>query len=72
MKIDAFNSNNCKTGDPFERKHSLSLMMALGMMLANGARADARDKRERLQRQLERAENDMKQSIRYPTGKSET
>ena len=48
------NSNPVDNSSP-ERKRSLSMLMALGMMLANGARADARDSRERLRRQLERA-----------------
>jgi hypothetical protein len=46
-----------KTNVPVDKKRSLSLLMTLGTMLANGARADARDSNERMRRQLERLEN---------------
>lgn len=61
MKTDAFNSSDRRSdvseGDNPDRKRSLSMMMTLGMVLANGARADARDSRERVRRQLDRAQN---------------
>ena len=44
-----------KTNIPIDKSQSLSMLRALGLMLANGARADARESRERARRQLERA-----------------
>jgi hypothetical protein len=59
MKSDISSEGNCWRTDggvPIDRKRSLSLLMTLGMMMANGAREDARDRRERVRRKLERGE----------------
>jgi hypothetical protein len=39
---------------PVDKSRSLSMLLALGMVMANGARADARANRERLLRRLHR------------------
>jgi hypothetical protein len=52
----AFKNGAFKSNAPADKQQSLSMLMTLGVMLANGARADARDSRERVRRQLERME----------------
>jgi len=64
--IAAMKTNVPEGNVPVDKQRSRSLMMALGMMLASGARADARDTRERLRRQLERAENAAKTEHSIP------
>jgi hypothetical protein len=64
--IVAMKTNVPEGNVPVDKQRSRSLMMALGMMLASGARADARDTRERLRRQLERAENAAKTEHSIP------
>jgi hypothetical protein len=39
-----------KTNIPVDDRQSLSMLRTLGAMLANGARADARDRRRQLER----------------------
>lgn len=39
---------------PVDRNRSLSMLLALGMVMANGARADARESRARVLRRLHR------------------
>jgi hypothetical protein len=43
-----------KTDVPVDKRRSLSMMVALGLMMANGARADARARRERVRRGSDR------------------
>jgi hypothetical protein len=52
--VASMKSDVSRNAVPVDKKRSLSMLMTLGMMLANGARADARDSRERVRRQLER------------------